>query len=107
MIKNISQNKIFFTSQNVVNNEKKQNSYQPASPAIVKYADSFVKNAGKSTPVLLSMTLLWSFIDKNSTAIPLKKAFVRNMKGFFLPVLISSSALITYFENKKTKNAEK
>ncbi len=107
MIKNVSQSKIFFTSQNAVNNEKKQNNYRTAAPAIVKYADSFVNHSVKSTPVLIGMTFLWSLIDNASTAIPVRKALVRNIKGFFLPVLIGSSALLTYLENKKTKNAEK
>lgn len=71
------------------------------------YADSFLKHAKQSVPVLLGLTAVWTAADKYTRQIPLKKAFSHNMTGFFAPVLICSSALLSFVENKKTPGKEK
>ena len=82
-------------------NEKLQ-----TNPAL-KYADSFLHHSVESIPAMLSMTVLWSYIDKASGKMPFKKAFFNNMKGFFLPVLVASSALLSYIDNRNAKKTDK
>ena len=76
-------------------------------PAISNYADSFVKHAAESTPMLLGLTLLWSLIDNASRSIKVSTAIKNNFIGFFLPVNIASSLLLAIIENKKTKESKK
>ncbi len=71
------------------------------------YIDSFVSNAKQSTPMLLGVTALWALFDKSSRKIPLKKAFMNNLKGFFIPVILISSALLSFIENKKPSEDKK
>lgn len=71
------------------------------------YADSFIKNAKQSTPVLLGVTAVWSIIDNRTKKVPLKKSLSNNMKGFFVPVIIFSSALLSFIENKKSSPKKK
>lgn len=69
-------------------------------PKVCQYADSFVKHSAQSAPMLLALTGLWTVFD-SSRSIPLKKAAINNIKNFFLPVIIASSALLAVIENKK------
>lgn len=69
-------------------------------PKLHQYTDSFVKHSVQSAPMLLALTGLWTVFD-SSRSIPLKKAAMNNMKNFFLPVIIASSALLAVIENKK------
>ena len=70
------------------------------SSAVVRYADSFVSHSIDSAPVLSGLTLIWSFLDK-SQGIPFKKALSNNIKRFFLPVMLVTSAVTAFLENKK------
>ncbi len=71
------------------------------------YADSFTKHAVKSTPILLSLTGIWSLMDYSNSKESLRKSLVKNLKYYFLPVLIGSSVLLAYIENKKTSKNSK
>jgi len=71
------------------------------------YVDSFISNAKQSTPMFLGVTALWAVFDKSSRKIPLKKAFMNNLKGFFVPVILISSALLSFVENKKPSKDKK
>ena len=66
---------------------------------VMRYADSFIKHSIDSAPTLTGLTLVWSFLDK-SRGIPLKKAFSNNIKNFFLPVILVTSAVTAFIENK-------
>lgn len=71
------------------------------------YFDSFIKHAKQSTPVLLILTGVWTAIDKGSKNISIKKSLMNNLVGFFIPVLVASSALLAGIENKKTSENKK
>lgn len=75
------------------------------SPYAIRYADSFVKHTVDSAPVLGALTVFWSFVDKSRFA-SMKKSLNYNVKNFFLPVLIITSAITSFIDNKKPK-AEK
>ncbi len=86
--------------KDLYSNPQNKNLYN--NPA-VKYTDSFVKHSVESVPALLAMTTLWAAIDKTSGKMPFKQAFANNFKVFFLPVLVASSALLSYIDNRKAK----
>ncbi len=69
-----------------------------------EYADSFVRHAAESTPMLLALTTTWAVLDKTQRNIPFKNALKHNMKNYFAPVLLVSSAVLAAVENKKPKN---
>ncbi len=66
------------------------------------YVDSFVKNAKKSTPAIASLTAFWTLVDKSSKNISFSKSLTNNIKGFFIPVVVGSSVLLSLIENKKS-----
>ena len=69
------------------------------------YVDSFIKNAGDSTPLLLAVSGGWTVYDVASKKAPLKIALKNNFLGFFAPVLLVSSAILSVVENKKTSKS--
>ena len=84
----------------------KNNKEAPQKNSFVRqYADSFVKHSIDSAPVLSGLTLVWSFLDK-SRGVPLKKALSHNIKNFFLPVMLVTSSVTAYIENKKMNQTE-
>lgn len=90
---------IFFKNNSSAENSKLHKN----KSAIGNYADSFLKHSADSVPTLLSVTAIWAGIDKTTRNIPFKQAFANNMKVFFLPVLVASSALLSYIDNRNTK----
>lgn len=91
---NFSQNKVESTFNSVIKN-----------PEVKEYADSFCRHAKESTPMLLGLTALWAALDYGSTQVPIQKSIKNNLKGFFLPVLVVSSALLATIEMKKTSKS--
>ena len=81
------------------NNEEQKNT-------ALRYTDSFIKHSAESTPALFFMTALCSHLDKSSGKMPFKQAFIKNFKGFFLPVLVASSALLSYIDNRNNKTPD-
>ncbi len=82
---------------------------KPAAPVKTKarlYTDSFLNNAVKSTPLLLSLSAVWSIIDYGTKKESLIKAFSNNLKWFFAPVLIVSSVIMALTENIKPKEKQ-
>lgn len=75
------------------------------NPEVKEYADSFCRHAKESTPMLLGLTALWAALDYGSTQVPIQKTIKNNLKGFFLPVLVASSALLATIEMKKTSKS--
>ena len=65
------------------------------------YVDSFISNTKESVAPMLVLTGVWSVLDNKLSDIPIKKAIARNFVGFFLPVIIVSSAILAGLENKK------
>ncbi len=69
------------------------------------YADSFVRHAAKSAPVLGTLAVVWALHDhkmlKNSLKTPLKTLLKNNFLYYFLPVITVSSAVLAILENKK------
>lgn len=96
-------------SVNMLKNNKKQLSSEKAHKftGVRQYADSFVKHAAESTPMLLGLTGAWAFIDHAGRGLPLKKTLANNFNNFFLPVLIVSSAILAGLENKQVSGKEK
>lgn len=72
------------------------------SPYILRYADSFVKHTVDSAPVLGALTVFWSFIDKGRFG-TMKKSLGYNAKNFLLPVMIITSGITAFIDNKKPK----
>lgn len=68
-----------------------------------RYAESFVKNAAESAPVFLGMTAIWASYDKTALKTTYKNAFYNNFKKFFLPMMVVSSAFLSYIDNKSNK----
>lgn len=99
MIQNISMPKTSLYSFKQNKQIDKPDVIKKGNP-VKSYADSFVKNAEKSLPVLTVMTAMWTAIDVYSRKVPIKQALLNNMKGFFAPVLLFSSALLALIENK-------
>ncbi len=90
---------------NFGNGTKKTESIEAFKERPIKpYVDSFVKNSKKSAPILAGITVLWALIDKSTKKIPLPKALINNFGLFFLPVLASSSLLLSLTENRKPIN---
>lgn len=100
MIQGISFKNNFSDMPQVLPNASKQKT-KKNSP-IKSYADSFVKHAKQSTPPLLAMTGIWVVVDKITKKNTIIKSLASNLKGFFLPVLLVSSAILAVVENKKS-----
>lgn len=75
------------------------------SPYIARYADSFVRHSVESVPVMGALTVFWSFVDKNRFG-SLPKAIKHNAKNFFLPVVLITSAVTAFIENRTKKSAK-
>lgn len=71
------------------------------------YVDSFIKHAKDSAPVLLLITGFLSVVDHSSKKMKLTKTFKNNLFGFFAPVSIVSSAVLSILENKKPSKSSK
>ncbi len=95
-----------FVSFKKTNNQKKQD--KKNNSTIKKYSDSFIKHSTESAPMLLGLTAIWSLLDSSGRNIPVKKSIMNNLTGFFLPVLVFSSAILSIIENRPTnKNKNK
>ena len=68
-----------------------------------KYVDSFLKNAKESAPVFLALTSVITVLDYGKKQADIKKLLKKNLLKYFAPVLISSSMLCAYIENKNKK----
>lgn len=68
-----------------------------------KYADSFLKNAKESAPVFLALTSVITVLDYGKKQADIKKLLKKNLLKYFAPVLIASSMLCSYIENKNKK----
>ena len=105
MIQHVSmQNRSISFAQNA----KKKPFVSDEKKAKVKtYTDSFVKHASDSTPLLLAVAGGWTAYDVATKKAPLKSAIKNNFLGFFAPVLVVSSAILSMIENKKTSKSSK
>lgn len=83
-----------------------QKNMEKQNNTALKYADSFLHHSVESVPAMLAITTLWSYLDKTAGKMTFKQAFANNMKGFFLPVLVASSALLSYIDNRNAKKIE-
>ena len=83
-------------------NSKADSPLKKGMDTVKTYTDSFVKHTKKSAPIIFGLTTIWAIADR-SEQLPFKKAFTNNLKNFFVPVLVMSSALLTIIENKKSK----
>lgn len=68
----------------------------------VRYMDSFVKHSVSSVPTLGALTVFWSFVDKTRYG-SVPKALGHNIKTFMLPVMVITSAVTAFIENKGPK----
>lgn len=82
------------------NKRNEDNQNQNFTGKLSSYADSFMRNSVDSAPLLLALTGVWSVIDKKTAKIPFKKALANNITRFFAPVLIFSSLVLAFIENK-------
>ncbi len=85
--------------------KNKENSEIRKENSSKTYLDSFIKNSKQSAPLLLGFTAILSAADCAAKKIPIMTSIKNNILGFFAPVLISSSAILSAVENKK--NPEK
>ncbi|MBQ9245434.1 hypothetical protein IJ182_04105 [bacterium] len=69
----------------------------------ISCADSFIKHSTETAPTLLAITTAWSVFEKSVHKVPFKQSFNKNFKGYFLPVLIATSAIGAFIENSKPK----
>lgn len=83
------------------NKEQKKNLTSKQKTEIKPYFDSFKKHAGESIPLLLAVSGAWTAYDIISKKSNFKTALLNNVVGFFAPVLIASSAVLSIVENKK------
>ncbi len=88
---------ISFKKTNNQNIKKEKNNSK-----LKKYSDSFIKHSTESAPMLLGLTAIWSLLDSSGRNIPVKKSIMNNLTGFFLPVLVFSSAILSIIENRQT-----
>ena len=102
MIQRVSMtnNKVSFSQ-----NTKQNSSNTVKTSKITPYVDSFVKNSVDSTPMLLAVTGAWTAYDILSQKAPWKKAIKHNVMGFFVPVMLVSSSILSIVENKKTSKS--
>ena len=75
------------------------------SSKIAPYVDSFVKNSIESTPMLLAVSGGWTAYDIIFQKVPVRKSLAHNFLGFFLPVMLVSSSILSVVENKKTSKS--
>ena len=102
MIQGVSMtnNRISFAKENkskVVNTIK--------SSKMAPYVDSFIKNSIESTPMLLAVSGGWTAYDIIFQKKSVAKSLSHNFLGFFLPVMLVSSSILSVFENKKTSKS--
>ena len=71
------------------------------SGKMAPYVDSFVKNSIESTPMLLAVSGGWTAYDIIFQKNTVSKSLARNFLGFFLPVMLVSSSILSVVENKK------
>ena len=67
------------------------------------YADSFLRNAKESTPMLLALTSIVTVLDYGKKQDNILKVLKKDMLRYFLPILIASSTICSIIENKKPK----
>lgn len=89
------------------NAEKKPFISKESKEKVKPYADSFIKQASDSTPLLFAVAGGWTAYDVITKKAPLKSAIINNFLGFFAPVLLVSSAILSIVENKKTSKSSK
>ena len=87
------------------NNEQKKIVNTEQKTAVKPYIDSFKKHASDSTPLLFAVSGAWTAYDVVTKKTPLKKALSNNFLGFFAPVLVASSIVLSIIENKKTSKS--
>lgn len=75
------------------------------SSKMAPYVDSFVKNSIESTPMLLAVSGGWTAYDIIFQKVPVRKSLAHNFLGFFLPVMLVSSSILSVVENKKTSKS--
>ena len=86
---------------------EKQKVKKPIGSKKTQYADSFLKNAKETAPILLALTGLWSLLDFGSGKTTMAKSLKNNLTYFFAPILIFSSAIVSLIENKKPSKSSK
>ena len=106
MINKVSQNTFSAGTKNY-NPVVKHKTTVPVNNKNTQFADSFLKNAKETAPVLLALTGLWSLLDYGTGKISMAKSLRNNLAFFFIPVLTVSSALVAGIENKKTSKSSK
>ena len=87
------------------NKEQKKIVTAKQKSKIKSYTDSFKKHAVDSTPLLLAVSGAWTAYDVVTKECSLKIALKNNFLGFFAPVLIASSTILSIVENKKTSKS--
>lgn len=96
----MTNNRIPFSQDN-----KQKLSNTSAFNKVTPFVDSFVKNSIDSTPMLLAITGGWTAYDVISKKSTLPKALTNNFLGFFAPVMLISSTILSVVENKKTSKS--
>lgn len=102
MIKSITgvQNKVNafaqkgMTSYNKIKNDAKMGGY----------TDSFVKHSKQSAPSFFAVSAIWAYMDKKTGKSTFKNALVNNVKNYMIPIVLVSSVILSFIENKNTKN---
>ena len=102
MIQRVSAANISF-KQNNANSTQKQKNFS----VVKEYAESFTRNTIESTPIMLAFTGFWTLFDKFSGKISFNQALSNNLKNFFLPVTLASSAILAVIETKKISDNRK
>ncbi len=90
--------KVSFSSNCLYDNNKKCKKTKCNS-----YSHNILKQAGQSTPVLLSLTAVKTLFEYTGKELPIQKVFANNMLKFFAPLLVLSSLVFSFLEcnNKK------
>ena len=71
------------------------------NPYVKQYSDCFIKHSKESAPMLLGLTALWAALDYGTGKVSVSKSIKNNLKSFFLPVLLVSSAFLATVETQK------
>ena len=77
------------------------NSNNTLKEKAVVFADSFAKHTVNSAPMLFSLTTVWALMEKSAKKISFSKAFANNVKNYFVPVILTSSIVLSIIENKE------
>lgn len=102
MIKPVSETSSFEVTKQQKKSIFAQKKINENSPYLVRYADSFVRHSVESAPVLGGLTVFWSFVDKSRFG-TMKKALTYNTKNFLLPVMLITSGITAFIDNRKAK----